>query len=76
MPLYEYECKDCGKKFDMLRTMRDADAPVVCVRCESQRTKRLLSRFNAQSGGHAVAGRSSCNCSGCSGGSCSGCGGH
>ena len=25
MPLYEYECLDCGKLFDSLRAMKDAD---------------------------------------------------
>ena len=25
MPLYEYQCRSCGKVFEMLRRMKDAD---------------------------------------------------
>jgi len=25
MPLYEYRCQKCGKRFEMLRKMQDAD---------------------------------------------------
>lgn len=27
MPIYEYTCQDCGKHFETLRSMKDADAP-------------------------------------------------
>ena len=26
MPLYEYHCRSCGKTFEMLRRMKDADS--------------------------------------------------
>jgi putative FmdB family regulatory protein len=71
MPLYEYECLECGKLFDTLRSFQDADKAIVCIQCNSSHTKRLLSMFFAQSGGKAVAGSSGCN--NCSGGSCSSC---
>ena len=30
MPVYEYVCKNCGHKFDALRSMKEADAPIHC----------------------------------------------
>lgn len=73
MPIYEYACLDCGERFERLRPMKDADAPITCTVCESQHTSRLLSLFNAHSGGRAVAGASSGGCGSCSGGSCATC---
>ena len=72
MPIYEYYCQDCGKKFEVMRAFKDADAPVACDTCHSQHTSRLLSMFAAQSGGKSVAGGGS-SCSSCSGGSCTTC---
>jgi len=74
MPIYEYICLDCGHKFELLRPMKDADAPAGCVECQSEHISRLLALFNAQSGGRAIAGSSAPSCGSCSGGSCSSCG--
>ncbi len=74
MPLYEYICQDCGKHFDTLRSMKDADNPIQCAHCDSQNThRRSVSAFFAKSDGRTVAG-SGHSCGGCSGGNCSGCG--
>ncbi|MGB9454803.1 MAG: zinc ribbon domain-containing protein [Bryobacteraceae bacterium] len=45
MPLYEYRCQKCGKTFEMLRRMRDADSDLECPECQSEEVERLLSRF-------------------------------
>lgn len=73
MPLYEYNCKDCGHHFDALRSMKDADKPIQCRNCHSDKTTRALSVFFASSEGRSVSGGSS-GCGSCSGGSCSTCG--
>jgi putative FmdB family regulatory protein len=73
MPIYEYYCHDCGQRMELIRSMKDADAPLKCSKCESQNTSRMLSLFNASSGGRVVAGGGG-GCSGCAGGSCSSCG--
>jgi putative FmdB family regulatory protein len=75
MPIYEYVCLDCGERFELIRSMKEADVPVACETCESQHTSRLLALFNAHSGGRVVAGGGESGCAGCSGGSCSCCGG-
>jgi putative FmdB family regulatory protein len=73
MPIYEYLCQDCDTRFEVVRAIKDADAPMMCNVCESRNTKRAISVFFASSGGKALAG-SGGGCGNCSGGSCSGCG--
>lgn len=51
MPIYEYECEDCGHVTEALRRMGEADQPVACESCNSQNTHRQHSVFAAQGGG-------------------------
>lgn len=44
MPLYEYYCSDCKSKFEMLVSHQHAD-DVVCMKCHSEKVRRLLSVF-------------------------------
>jgi len=74
MPIYEYTCTECGKRFDTLRAMSEADAPISCPDCGSGETKRALSLF-AVHGKSGVFSGSGSSCGTCSGGSCSSCGG-
>jgi putative FmdB family regulatory protein len=76
MPLYEYLCKDCGARFDVLRSFKDADKTISCKSCHSQQTERAISVFFAKGNDGALAGSSSTGCAGCGGGSCASCGGH
>lgn len=73
MPIYEYVCLDCGERFELMRSMKDADALTACQQCASEHTSRMLSLFFASSGGRVVAG-SGPSCAGCTGGSCATCG--
>ena len=73
MPIYEYICKKCGKRFEILRSIIDADSPIVCKNCQSNQTYRAVSVFYAQSGSKIIAGGNNGGCAGCSGGSCSSC---
>jgi putative FmdB family regulatory protein len=43
MPLYEYECKKCGARFEHLVFNREDK--VTCTSCGSQNLMRLLSTF-------------------------------
>lgn len=48
MPIYEYTCKSCDKKFDHLaRSMADSGAKVKCPNCGSDKTYKALSVFAA-----------------------------
>lgn len=44
MPLYEYYCKPCSKKFELLRPMSRADEPATCPQGHGS-AARMLSVF-------------------------------
>ena len=46
MPVYEYECNECGHRFEFLLMRRD-EKPV-CEKCKSENLRRLLSTFSAR----------------------------
>ncbi len=78
MPLYEYHCSVCERRFETLRRMSQADDPIHCPHCTSPNPRRVLSVFAAISkdGGSSrlVASSSAKTCGGCAGGSCATCG--
>lgn len=45
MPIFEYECSDCKKKFEEL--VNASDAKPECPACKSANTRKLLSVFAA-----------------------------
>tara|TARA_Y100001970_G_scaffold286588_1_gene409100 strand:- start:4724 stop:4921 length:198 start_codon:yes stop_codon:yes gene_type:complete len=45
MPLYEYQCFDCKKRFDELKNFSLIESQVLCPDCGSISTDRLLSPF-------------------------------
>jgi putative FmdB family regulatory protein len=57
MPMYEYRCTVCGKSFEQLRRMQDADRDLECPSCRSEAVERLLSTFSAGGCGSGSGGR-------------------
>jgi len=55
MPLYEYYCSDCRTKFELLVSHQHAD-DVVCMKCHSEKVRRLLSVFASPRTGDEDAG--------------------
>jgi len=49
MPLYEYECSGCGKRFDRLVSVSAAD-DAVCPRCGATQVRRLISVIAGMAG--------------------------
>lgn len=45
MPVYEFRCLDCGKKFSDLVGMTADTSDSKCPNCGSQRNTKLVSRF-------------------------------
>jgi putative FmdB family regulatory protein len=41
MPVYEFECEDCGERFEELAP--SGTLPLACPACTSKQTRRLLS---------------------------------
>jgi putative FmdB family regulatory protein len=46
MPIYEYECRGCGRQFEML-VLKDTVAR--CPKCKSKKLEQLLSGFAVSS---------------------------
>lgn len=67
MPLYEYQCTDCGKEFEKMVRFAEADQAQVCPACEGKNTKKKLSVFaslGSSTGGSSTSAGSSCGSSG------------
>lgn len=43
MPIYEYECKDCGHKFETIRKI-SAGPPDACPSCGEDKLQKLVSK--------------------------------
>ncbi|HET7746486.1 MAG TPA: zinc ribbon domain-containing protein [Vicinamibacteria bacterium] len=67
MPIYEYACRDCGRRFE--RLVRAFGEPVACPACASGAVEKLLSTF-AMAGGGDDRGTAPRGGGGCCGGSC------
>lgn len=53
MPLYEYKCRKCSRKFEKLRGMFDNDEDVKCPECGGKAPERVFSVFGAVTTGGA-----------------------
>jgi putative FmdB family regulatory protein len=72
MPIFEYECRRCGKQFEHLHRTRSEPAPH-CPDCGAPRPEKLLSAFSPVNGGGSAAAREACpTCPGASSGGCAG----
>lgn len=45
MPIYEYRCRKCGKRFSMLTLRVSETVTPECTKCGSRAADRLMSRF-------------------------------
>ena len=41
MPLYQYECENCGARFEALRSIADRDNQAKCPECGHESTNRI-----------------------------------
>jgi|UniRef100_A0A7V5XHE5 putative FmdB family regulatory protein len=71
MPIYEFQCEDCGEIFEEL-ILGNREDEIVCKKCKSSRVKKLMSQVAFKSGGKFVSSLGSA-CSTCKGGTCSSC---
>jgi len=76
MPIYEYFCTNCQKKYEILIFSREEK--VSCPICGKTNLTRLFSRFafsfgSKSSGEESFSSGSSSSCITCSGGDCSTC---
>ena len=67
MPIYEYQCSDCGDEFEKMIRLSEADQKQTCPTCRSQNTKKKISFFSSLGsllGGSSFSAGSSCGSSG------------
>jgi putative FmdB family regulatory protein len=48
MPIYEYECRSCKERFEVLQKMNEGSSHLRCPRCQA-RPQRVLSLFSSGS---------------------------
>ncbi|MCJ7745690.1 MAG: zinc ribbon domain-containing protein [Actinobacteria bacterium] len=59
MPIFEYKCKECGNRFEVLVRGKER---VSCPECSSRKLSKLFSTFGVKSGGKFMpSGGSSCD---------------
>ncbi len=72
MPLYEYYCRRCEGRFELLRPMGRMDDPAACPNGH-EGGERVLSMFAAFAQGESETSEAPAGaggCAGCAGGSC------
>jgi len=75
MPIYEFRCEKCGRRFERLCPMGESGLNLECPVCGHPAPRRVMSGFAAGAGanGENGSGTSAGGCSGCAGGNCSTC---
>lgn len=71
MPIYEFACQKCGKRFESLVTA-GKEKDVVCAECGSGDVQKMISCFGIGGGSSRIKASSS-SCHSCSSKSCSTC---
>lgn len=53
MPVYEFSCEDCGKKFDIVATLAEKEAGLnpACPNCGGGKVRQIFGRFTVLGGG-------------------------
>lgn len=62
MPIYEYFCQGCDKKFEIKASMSDKEKGLKtnCPACGSKKTVRILGNFFTPHKGHGESGGGCC----------------
>ena len=61
MPIYTYECKDCGEKFDLLIGVTSEKTELKCKKCQSSRIVKVINCFSV-GGSKGKSGSSGSSC--------------
>ena len=70
MPIFTYQCKDCGEKFDLLLGVNSDKEQLKCKKCNSKNIVKMPSAFSVGAGEN----RPSSSGPSCSTGTCPTCG--
>lgn len=50
MPIYEYRCDECGRRFEKLIRSLNRPPEIICPQCQSGQVQRLISAPAAHTG--------------------------
>jgi putative FmdB family regulatory protein len=64
MPLYEYRCRSCGHRFEVLQRLGEGAEGLVCPRCDARALDKQVSTFAAAASSGASA-AATCAAPGC-----------
>ncbi len=45
MPIYEYECRKCKERFEVIQGINEDTTALQCPKCMADKPKRVLSGF-------------------------------
>lgn len=72
MPIFDYQCSDCAKIYDVFHKGKELVEDIVCPSCGATSYKKLISApmVSMGSSGSSESSYSSCETGSCCGGSC------
>jgi putative FmdB family regulatory protein len=53
MPIYEYICEECNKRFSLLQSVHSSELNTECPKCASKKVKKTISQFSCSSNSDA-----------------------
>ena len=53
MPVYEYQCQECGEKFEKFVRFMNSALEIECPECGGRKVNKLISAFGVQTSGSA-----------------------
>ena len=45
MPIYEYECRSCKERFEVLQRIDEGNEGLCCPKCDTDKPEKVLSAF-------------------------------
>ncbi len=54
MPLYEYDCRECGCRFDKIIRVLSEESDIRCPQCSSAKVEKAISLCGRVSAGSSV----------------------
>jgi putative FmdB family regulatory protein len=62
MPIYEYRCRDCEHRFEILQRMGPGPEGLACPRCGADQLQKQYSTFASNTGEAAQRSSAACGC--------------
>jgi putative FmdB family regulatory protein len=68
MPLYEYRCQSCQKRFEVLQRLGEDATGLECPKCGAAKLEKLFSTFAATVSANSTSAPAACERPGCGSG--------